>query len=486
MFARSTAPDGRITSVRTARQRSRSRMSAETKVLGALAMLLLLPLPVAAQQRPVDMPEFAGPVSPMRMIMATDDHKAFRLIRPALAAIQIGLAEAGYFSGSVNGLMGPSTREAMAAFQRAQGRAPSGLPTLRDVLRLAGADEAALEEAFQSRIALAPRTVGVMEMGGADGMTGLSGMEESNDMEGMAAMGGMAGHQMVEEAPTELEGDAQAPKSLTLMVMPAMKMDNRHTASVGSVRDVLAGLQLLLAGQGHFDGPIDGFPEGDAFAASLRAFQGLHGLRESGSLNFATALALFGLDHETMTTRYSSRIALSDSPVASHAELLLKSADRFSSSAYSRRKGNSRSDTLRIEISQSEFTFGPDTLRIPTGRPVTLVIRNEGAIPHEFMAGRDPGDGRFREDLFEGLDVAGAMPKMGMDMGMDMDMGDDHQGDDSGEHGGDDHGTMATAQVGETMNLSFTLPESRKGVWSVACFLPGHFEAGMRAVLIVD
>ncbi|MFV2007204.1 MAG: peptidoglycan-binding protein [Longimicrobiales bacterium] len=466
-------------------------MRAETKVFGTIALLLLLRLPAGAQEQKVDMRRSADRGAPARMIMATDDHKAFRLIRPTVGAIQIGLAEAGYFSGPVNGIMGPSTLEAMAAFQGAQGRAASGLPTLLDVLTLAGVDETALVEAFESRIDLTPRAMDMTNMAGPGemsamagmGRTGMPGMEKMDNMEGMAAMGGTAGHQMVEEAPTELEGDPQEVKSLTLMVMPAMKMDNRHTASVRSVRDVVAGLQLLMAGQGRFDGPIDGFPEGEAFAGALRAFQVARGLGEDGSLNFATALALFGLDRETMTTKYADRLALSESPVAMDTGLLRESAGRFSSGAPSLRQESSPADTVRIEISQREFAFAPDTIRIPAGLPVTLVIRNEGVIPHGFNAGRDPGNGHFGEDLFEGVDVDGPMSAMTMEMTMEMDMGMDMGG---GDHGQDDRGPMVLAQVGETMKLSFTLPESRRGVWNVSCFLAGHVEAGMHAVLIVE
>lgn len=442
-------------------------MRAETKVFGTIALLLLLGLPAGAQEQKVDMRRPAGPGAPMRMIMATDDYKVFRLIRPTMAALQIGLAEAGYyFSGPVNGIMGPSTLEAMAAFQGAQGRAASGLPTLLDVLTLAGVDETALVEAFKIRINLTPQAMDMMNMAGPDGISAMAGM-------------GRPGHQMVEEAPTELEGDPQDVKSLTLMVMPAMKMDNRHTASVESVRDVVAGLQLLMASRGHFDGPIDGFPEGEAFTGALRAFQAAQGLGRDDSLNFSTSLALFGLDSETMTTRYADRLALSESPVAMDTGLLGESAGRFSAGAPSLRRGNSPSDTVQIEISQREFTFAPDTIRIPAGRPVTLVIRNEGAIPHGFSAGRDPGNGHSVEDLFEGVDVEGSMSAMDMGMDMDMNMG-------GGDQGHDNPGTRVMTQVGETMKLSFTLPESRRGLWNVRCFLAGHSEAGMHGVLIVE
>ncbi len=35
-------------------------------------------------------------------------------------------------------------------------------------------------------------------------------------------------------------------------------------------------------------------------------------------------------------------------------------------------------EALRIEVVLDEYSFSPDPLRIPAGRPVTLVIRNVG------------------------------------------------------------------------------------------------------------
>ena len=45
---------------------------------------------------------------------------------------------------------------------------------------------------------------------------------------------------------------------------------------------------------------------------------------------------------------------------------------------------------------------------------------------------------------------------------------------------------MVENQPGETFLMSFTLPESRRGEWSTACFLPGHYDAGMHGALIVE
>lgn len=136
-------------------------------------------------------------------------------------------------------------------------------------------------------------------------------------------------------------------------------------------------------------------------------------------------------------------------------------------------------EAARIEISMNEFGFSPDTVRIPAGRRVTLVFTNDGVLPHEFMAGRDPQDGHFEHDLFEGLRVNMTTEEMAME-------GGEHGHASGGGQGGDDHGTMLMTEASKTAMMSFTLPESSRGVWSMGCFLPGHFEAGMRGILIVE
>jgi uncharacterized cupredoxin-like copper-binding protein len=136
-------------------------------------------------------------------------------------------------------------------------------------------------------------------------------------------------------------------------------------------------------------------------------------------------------------------------------------------------------ESVRIEITMDEFGFSPDTVRIPAGPRVTLVFTNVGALPHEFMAGRDAKDGHFERDLFEGLHVNMTTEEMAME-------GGEHGHAYGGGQGGDDHGTMLMTEVGKTAMMAFTLPESSRGVWTIGCFLPGHFEAGMRGTLIVE
>ncbi len=185
-------------------------------------------------------------------------------------------------------------------------------------------------------------------------------------------------------------------------------------------------------------------------------------------------------------------------------------------------------EPLRIDVTLNEYSFAPEPLRIPAGRPVTLVIRNAGKVPHEFMAGREVADNDFRQDLFADLHVnieqAGAGPGDHGDhgdhgnhgdstehaeadehAGHDQDAAHDHGGghdadaghdDDAAQHApadaghahgeGHAHGTMVEAGAGETFLMTFTLPVDRRGEWATGCFLSGHYEAGMHGVLIVE
>ena len=180
-------------------------------------------------------------------------------------------------------------------------------------------------------------------------------------------------------------------------------------------------------------------------------------------------------------------------------------------------------EPLRIDVTLNEYSFSPEPLRIPAGREVTLVIRNIGRVPHEFMAGREVVGNDFRQDLFADLHVnieqaeqggaghgdhgdpaehaeadehaAGHDQDAGHDHGggHDADAGHDHDAaqnapDDGGHaHGeGHAHGTMVEAAAGETFLMTFTLPVDRRGEWATGCFLSGHYEAGMHGVLIVE
>ena len=162
-------------------------------------------------------------------------------------------------------------------------------------------------------------------------------------------------------------------------------------------------------------------------------------------------------------------------------------------------------EPLRIDVTLAEYSFSPEPLRIPAGRPVTLVIRNVGKVPHEFMAGREVVGNDFRQDLFADLHVNVEQADMGLadhdghaepaehaeadEHAAEHDHEAAHDAPDDGEHAhaeGHEHGTMVEAAAGETFLMTFTLPEDRQGEWATGCFLSGHYEAGMHGTLIVE
>ena len=165
--------------------------------------------------------------------------------------------------------------------------------------------------------------------------------------------------------------------------------------------------------------------------------------------------------------------------------------------------------TLRIGVTLNEYSFTPEPIRIPAGRPVTLVIRNAGKVPHEFMAGREVEGNDFRQDLFADLHVniepaepiAAAHGDHGdhghhasdqaeVDehaAGHDHEVEHDAPADAGHAHGaGHEHGTMVEAAAGQTFLMTFTLPDDRRGEWETGCFLSGHYEAGMHGTVIVE
>ncbi len=236
------------------------------------------------------MPQMAA----MPMVMPTDDNKVFRLIRPAVAALQVKLAEDGSFSGAINGLLGPSTVRSLEAYQLAHGLEATGLPDLETVLDLMewdGAYEAVLEHLD---LELPPEP-----------------------MSGHAMDGGM---RMGMQSMT-VDGDPQQPKSLMSMEMPGMVMDNDHARAVRAAREFLAALQRRVIEEHSPGGPARGLPQGASFADGIAGYQESHGLEQTGTLDLATALELLNSDGERMISKYRDRIDLKATPVAMDQDL---------------------------------------------------------------------------------------------------------------------------------------------------------------------
>jgi uncharacterized cupredoxin-like copper-binding protein len=104
----------------------------------------------------------------------------------------------------------------------------------------------------------------------------------------------------------------------------------------------------------------------------------------------------------------------------------------------------SLTDALRIE---------PASMTVPVGVPVTFVVTNTGAIPHEFVV----GDEAFQDAHEATMRGTGTMSH-------------------------DEPGAIGVAP-GETKELTMTFSEP--GETLAGCHVPGHYPAGMRATIMV-
>ena len=109
----------------------------------------------------------------------------------------------------------------------------------------------------------------------------------------------------------------------------------------------------------------------------------------------------------------------------------------------------------RVEVTVTDsLRMEPAEMRVPAGVPVTFVVTNTGVLPHEFYLGDEDAQAEHEEEM-------AAMPGMTHDepdgIGLD---------------------------PGETKELTYTFEAA--GVVLAGCHVPGHYGAGMKAVITVE
>ena len=109
----------------------------------------------------------------------------------------------------------------------------------------------------------------------------------------------------------------------------------------------------------------------------------------------------------------------------------------------------------RIEVELTDaLRMEPAEMRVPAGLPVTFVVTNTGVLPHEFYLGDEQAQAEHEEEM-------AAMPGMAHDepegIGLD---------------------------PGETKELTYTF--EAPGTILAGCHVPGHYGAGMKAVITVE
>ena len=131
-----------------------------------------------------------------------------------------------------------------------------------------------------------------------------------------------------------------------------------------------------------------------------------------------------------------------------------------------------------------EFDFSPTTLTMPAGEDVILTIRNNGRKEHEWMVGRDhmdePG---YQTDMLAMMEPT-AMEGDGYKMeGFE---GEEPMGGEHMEEGGDGHmGAEIEIEAGGFVTLRMHVPEDASGEWEMGCFIPQHYESGMKGTITI-
>jgi uncharacterized cupredoxin-like copper-binding protein len=135
-----------------------------------------------------------------------------------------------------------------------------------------------------------------------------------------------------------------------------------------------------------------------------------------------------------------------------------------------------------VAVVLKDFRMDPSTIRLHVGEALTLTLRNEGRVAHEWLIGRgnvrSTDEKGFQQDLFAILN-----PKV---------EGRQYSLERVGRRppGRDDRATRRSLgvaiQPGGEVTLRFTVPANAKGEWEMACFFTGHYESGMKGTLIIE
>lgn len=131
----------------------------------------------------------------------------------------------------------------------------------------------------------------------------------------------------------------------------------------------------------------------------------------------------------------------------------------------------------KLTIVMGDFYFGSSEearggpFKVPAGKKVGLHIVNAGAIEHEIMLGRKvEGSHGYHESLFERV----AADIFVYPAGKKVEVETEAQFEE------------LELEPGADAWVRVTFPVEARGEWEIGCFIPGHYEAGMKATLIVE
>lgn len=132
-----------------------------------------------------------------------------------------------------------------------------------------------------------------------------------------------------------------------------------------------------------------------------------------------------------------------------------------------------------IEIAMVDHAYKPSDVTVPAGQEVTLQFVNEGTVEHYFVVGDTIASNQdgFEQNLFRGVSIEKNKQT------------EDHEEEGEEEHEEGGHENMFELPPGGSGSMTFTLPASKAGTYTIACFETTggekHYQMGMEGTLTV-
>lgn len=153
----------------------------------------------------------------------------------------------------------------------------------------------------------------------------------------------------------------------------------------------------------------------------------------------------------------------------------VKPANEAESSARTSASADTAAKVIRVTM--TDFAYEPSRITVPAGQKVTLQFTNAGAVEHYFVVGdtvASDNDG-FEQNLFAGVSIEKNKQT------------EEHEEEEHQEEGG--HENEFELPPGGEGSMTFTLPPSKAGTYTIACFETtgneAHYQMGMKGTLTV-
>ena len=112
---------------------------------------------------------------------------------------------------------------------------------------------------------------------------------------------------------------------------------------------------------------------------------------------------------------------------------------------------------MRVEITMTDNAYSPSAVTVPKGEKVVFKFTNSGSVEHEAIIGDTSVQDDHAQEMMDGHSMSGM--------------------------GGDASDRTVTVKPGKTAEITTTFDAA--GTLIIGCHVPGHYEAGMKAMLKV-